>query len=134
RVVTGGDPEAVTMLNSLAKYPRKPRLADFTPLGPWLDPLRPKSQRGHKVAAFDELLYRLVDARRDAAYAGPRDLIWPLNHLPDRKTGESLPRTDVRDEAASMIAGGGPPPARALPGVCTCLPGHPEVGAGLKAS
>ena len=131
QVVTGGDPAAVPMLNSLAKYPRKPRLADFTPLGPLLDPLRPKSQRGGKIAAFDEVLYRLVDTRRDAAYRGPHDLIWRLIHLRDRKTGETLPRTDVRDEAASMIAGGVSPTVRALTWVWYLLAQHPEIEARL---
>ena len=133
QVVTGGDPEAVAMLASLAKYPRKPRLVDFTALGPWLDPLRPKRQRGAKVAAFDDILYRLVDARREEAYAGPHDLIWRLNHLRDRRSGESLPRNEVRDEAASMIAGGVSPTVRALTWVWYLLALNPEAEARLHA-
>jgi cytochrome P450 len=120
------------MLNSLAKYPRKPRLADFTPFGPWLEPLRPAHLRD-KIAPFDELLYQLIDARRDPAYAGPRDLIWRLIHLTDRRTGESLPRTDVRDEAASMIAGGVSPTVRAMTWVWYLLASHPEAEARLHA-
>jgi cytochrome P450 len=133
QVVTGGEPAAVSMLNSLAKYPRKPRLADFTALGRVFDPLRPAVQRGRKIAAFDELLYGLVDARSDASYAGSHDLIWRLIHLRDRKTGEGLPRTDVRDEAASMIAGGVSPTVRAMTWVWYLLAQHPQVEARLHA-
>ncbi|MGE5269325.1 MAG: cytochrome P450 [Thiohalocapsa sp.] len=129
-VVTGGDPEAVTMLNSLAKYPRKPVLIDFTPFSPLLDPLRPQRLR-NKIAPFDDLLYRLIDARRDPGYAGPRDLIWRLIHLKDRRSGDSLPRGDVRDEAASMIAGGVSPTVRAMTWIWYLLAAHPEIEARL---
>lgn len=129
-VVTGGDPAAVTMLNSLAKYPRKPGLLDFTPFSPLFDPLRPPHLR-NKIAPFDDLLYGLIDARRDPAYAGPRDLIWRLIHLRDRRSGESLPRSDVRDEAASMIAGGVSPTVRAMTWVWYLLARHPAVEARL---
>jgi cytochrome P450 len=131
-VVTGGDPAAVTMLNSLSKYPRKPRLADFTPFGHWLEPFRPAHLRD-KIAPFDPLLYSLIDARRDRDYAGPQDLIWRLIHLTDRRTGKSLPRTDVRDEAASMIAGGVSPTVRAMTWVWYLLARHPEAEERLHA-
>jgi len=133
QVVTGGDPAAVPMLNSLAKYPRKPRLADFTPLGRLLDPLRPAAQRGNKIAAFDDLIYHLIDARRDAAYTGPHDLIWRLIHLRDRKTGETLAPVEVRDEAASMIAGGVSPTVRAMTWIWYLLARHPQIEARLHA-
>jgi cytochrome P450 len=129
-VVTGGDPAAVTMLNSLAKYPRKPKLLDFTPFGPLLDPLRPPHKRD-KIAPFDDLLYGLIDARRDPDYAGPHDLVWRLIHLKDRRTGDGLPRRDVRDEAASMIAGGVSPTVRAMTWIWYLLGRHPEVEARL---
>jgi cytochrome P450 len=132
-VVTGGDPAAVPMLNGLAKYPRKPRFADFTALGPWLDPLRPPQARRGKIAAFDDLLYRLIDARREEDYPGRRDLIWRLIHQQDRKTGENLTRTEVRDEAASVIAGGVSPTIRALTWIWYLLAQHPEVEARLHA-
>ncbi len=119
------------MLDSLAKFPRKPRLVDFTPLGAWLDPLRPTRHRGKKIEGFDEVLYGLIDARSAPAYAGPHDLIWRLIHLRDRRTGDTLPREDVRDEAASMIAGGVSPTVRALSWVWYLLARHPEVEARL---
>lgn len=129
-VVTGGDPAAVTMLNNLSKYPRKPRLLDLTAFSPLFDLLRPPRLR-NKIAPFDDLLYGLIDARRDLAYNGPRDLIWRLIHLRDRQTGEGLPRSDVRDEAASMIAGGVSPTVRAMTWVWYLLARHPEVEARL---
>ena len=133
QVVTGGDPVAVPMLQGLAKYPRKPRLPDFTPLGPLLDPLRPKSQRRQKIGMFDDVLYRLIDARRAADYGGPHDLIWRLIHLRDRKTGETLPRHEVRDEAASVIAGGVSPTVRALTWIWYLLALNPVVEERLHA-
>jgi cytochrome P450 len=133
QVVTGGDPIAVPMLQGLAKYPRKPRLADFTPLGPLLDPLRPKTQRRQKIGMFDEVLYRLIDARRAEDYDGPHDLIWRLIHLRDRKTGETLPRNEVRDEAASVIAGGVSPTVRALTWIWYLLALNPRVENTLHA-
>ncbi len=129
-VVTGGDPRAVTMLNSLAKYPRKPGLLDFTPFSPLFDPLRPPHLR-NKIAPFDDLLYGLIDARSDPAFAGQRDMIWRLIHLRDRRTGDGLPRGDVRDEAASMIAGGVSPTVRAMTWVWYLLARHPEIEARL---
>src|SRR5207302_8350652 len=133
QVVTGGDPAAVPMLNGLAKYPRKPRLVDFTRLGSILDPLRPAKHRGEKLTAFDDVIYRLIDARRAESYAGPHDLIWRLINLGDRKTGESLTRTEVRDEAASMIAGGVSPTIRALTWLWYLLALHPAVEARLQS-
>ena len=129
QVVTGGDPDTVTMLDGLAKFPRKPRFADFTPLGPWLEPLRPRRE----IAMFDDLLYRLIDERSDAAYAGSRDLIWRLIHTRDRKTGAPLARTEVRDEAASLISGGVSPTIRALTWLWYLLALHPQAEARLHA-
>ena len=82
---------------------------------------------------FDEVLYRLIDARRVADYAGPHDLIWRLIHLRDRKTGETLPRDEVRDEAASVIAGGVSPTVRALTWIWYLLALNPHVEERLHA-
>jgi cytochrome P450 len=130
-VVTGGEPAAMPMLKGLAKYPRKPRLADLTPLGSLLDSLRLPDRRRQKVGMFDELLYRLIDARRATDYAGGHDLIWRLIHLKDRKSGDTLPRTEVRDEAATLIAGGASSTGRALTWIWYLLALHPRVEARL---
>jgi len=132
QVVTGGDPAATAMLNGLAKYPRKPRLVDFTRFGAVFDPLRPPEQRGEKLTAFDDLLYRLIDERSAENYRGQHDLIWRLIHQSDRRTGEQLTRTEVRDEAASMIAGGVSPTVRALTWLWYLLAMHPAVEARLR--
>jgi len=73
------------------------------------------------------------DARRAADYAGPHDLIWRLIHLRDRKTGETLPRHEVRDEAASVIAGGVSPTVRALTWIWYLLALNPVVEERLHA-
>lgn len=126
-VLTGGDPGAVEMLIGLAKYPRKPRLVDFTAFGPLLDPLRPPSLRRQKIGQFDGVMDALINARRADDYGGSRDLIWRLIHLRDRRTGEGLPHNEVRDEAASIIAGGVSPTARAMTWIWYLLAEHPAV-------
>ncbi|MBV9824343.1 MAG: cytochrome P450 [Alphaproteobacteria bacterium] len=133
QVVTAGDPEAEPMLRGLSKYPRKPRFVDFTPLGQLIDPFRPANQRRQKVAAFDDLLFRLIDERISDDYPGPHDLVWRLIHLSDRKTGDHLSREEVRDEAASVIAGGVSPTIRALTWIWYLLALHPEAEARLHA-
>jgi cytochrome P450 len=130
-VLTGGDPAAEAMLEGLAKYPRKPRLVDFTALGRLLDPLRPPAQRRQKIGRFYPVMDRLIDARQAADYSGSRDVIWRLIHLRDRRTGEGLPRDEVRDEAASIIAGGVSPTARAMTWIWYLLGEHPEAQARL---
>ncbi|HEX3884559.1 MAG TPA: cytochrome P450 [Stellaceae bacterium] len=131
RVLTGSDPAAEPMLLGLAKYPRKPRLVDFTALGPLLDPLRPPAQRRQKIGQFYGMMDRLIDARRAPEYAGSHDLIWRLIHLRDRRGGEALPHNEVRDEAASIIAGGVSPTARAMTWIWYLLGEHPETQARL---
>jgi cytochrome P450 len=130
-VLTGGDPTAEPMLLGLAKYPRKPRLVDFTALGPLLDPLRPAAQRRQKIGQFDGVMDGFIDARRAPDYPGSHDVIWRLIHLRDRRTGEGLPLNEVRDEAASIIAGGVSPTARAMTWIWYLLGEHPEVQARL---
>jgi cytochrome P450 len=126
-VLTGGDPAAEPMLAGLAKYPRKPRLVDFTALGPLLDPLRPPGQRRQKIAQFNGVMDGLIDARRAGDYTGSRDVIWRLIHLRDRRGGAGLPHNEVRDEAASIIAGGVSPTARAMTWIWYLLGEYPEV-------
>ena len=132
-VVTGGNPEAVTMLDCLAKFPRKPQLADFLPVSRWFDPFRPRNERQESVIACDDLLYSLIDARLDPGYSGPHDLIWRLAHTQDRKTGDRFTRTEIRDECASVITGGIAPSLRTLTWVWYLLALHPLVETKLHA-
>jgi cytochrome P450 len=132
-VVTGGCPEAVPMLRGLAKFPRKPRLADFTPFGRWIEPLRPPDKWARDIDAYNALLHRLIAERSAPDYPGQRDLIWRLIHGRDRKSGEQLTAAEVRDEAASVIAGGVSPTVRALTWIWYLLALHPDAEAKLHA-
>lgn len=132
-VVTGGCPEAVPMLVGLAKFPRKPRLADFTPFGRLIEPLRPPDKWKRDIDTYNALLHRLIAERSDPGYPGPRDLIWRLIHGRDRKTGQQLSAAEVRDEAASVIAGGVSPTVRALTWIWYLLALHPAAEAKLHA-
>ena len=125
QVVTGGNRDAVAMLESWSKFPRKPRLGDFIGFPAWLDPRPSLKRRQHEVAQYDELLYALIDERKAADYGGPHDLIWRLTHAEDRRSDDRFAREEVRDEAASMIAGGVSPTVRALTWVWYLLSLHP---------
>ena len=131
-VVTGGDPGAVEMLNRLSKFPRKPRLADLAGVSRLLEWLQPRARRRQPLE-FDEAPQRLIAQRDERRYVGPHDLIWRLLNTPDRKTGERLPRAEVRDEAASLIAGGVSPTVRALTWIWYLLALDPQVEARLHA-
>jgi cytochrome P450 len=133
QVVTGGDPGAVGMLNALSKVPRKPRLADLAGVSPLLELLRLRDRRGRRRAEFDEPLQALIAERSAPGYAGPPDMIWRLLNMPDRKTGQTLPRAEVCDEAASLIAGGVSPTMRALTWVWYLLALDPQVETRLHA-
>jgi cytochrome P450 len=131
-VVTGGDPGAVAMLNALSKIPRKPRLADLAGISRLIEPLRPRD-RPRRRLEFDDVLQALVARRADAGGSWTRDLIWRLLNTRDRKTGETLPRAEVRDEAASLIAGGVSPTVRALTWIWYLLALDPRVETRLHA-
>ena len=132
-VVTGGDPGAVAMLNTLSKIPRKPRLADLAGISRLIEPLRPRDPRRQRRLEFDDMLQALIARRADGGYSWAHDLIWRLLNTPDRKTGETLPRAEVRDEAASLIAGGVSPTVRALTWIWYLLALDPQVEARLHA-
>ena len=133
QVVTGQDPGATSMLNALSKVPRKPRLSDLAGVARLLEPLRPRERRGRRRLEFDDRLQALIAERSAPDYTGPYDLIWRLLNTPDRKTGAVLPREEVRDEAASLIAGGVSPTVRALTWVWYLLALDPGVEARLHA-
>jgi cytochrome P450 len=124
-VVTGGNPAAVDTLNRLAKYPRKPRLADLAGVSRLLEHLRPDDRRRQQLDDVSDVLQGLIAERDEAHYSGPRDLIWRLLNTPDRKTGQKLPPLEIRDEAASLIAGGVSPTTRALTWIWYLLALHP---------
>ena len=91
------------------------------------------SDGGRRRLEFDDRLQALIAERSAPGYTGPYDLIWRLLNTPDRKTGAILPREEVRDEAASLIAGGVSPTVRALTWVWYLLALDPGVETRLHA-
>lgn len=132
-VVTGGDPAGLPILKWLSKVPRKPRLSDLVPKPKWVADLLVRPRRDERTAALDAELHAKIDARRETDYGGSKDLLWRLAHGRDRQTDEVLPREEVRDEAASLIAGGGSTAVRALTWLWYLLALHPDVEARLHA-
>ena len=132
-VVTGGDPGAVAMLETLSKIPRKPGLADLAGVSRLTERLRPGARRRQLRFEFDDMLQALIARRADGGYSRAHDLLWRLLNTPDRKTGETLPRAEVCDEAASLIAGGVSPTVRALTWIWYLLALDPQVETRLHA-
>ncbi len=104
-VVSGGDPDCVEVINMLAQVPRRPSPIDIVPKPSWLSEILTGAPSSQSVAA-NATLDRLIAARRDPAYPGPRDLIWRVVHGIDRETGQPLPPSEARDEVASLVNGG----------------------------
>lgn len=132
-VVTGGDPAGLPILSWLSKVPRKPRLSDLLPKPKWLADLIVRPHRDPRIGRLDTQLRAMIDARREERYAGSKDLLWRLAQGRDREIGEALPASEVRDEAASIIAGGGSTSSRALTWMWYLLAHHPEVESRLHA-
>jgi cytochrome P450 len=132
-VVTGGDPGAVAMLKALSKIPRKPRLSDLAGISRLMEPLRPRDPHRRRRSEFYDVLQTLIARRAERGYSSAHDLIWRLLNTPDRKTGERLPPAEVRDEAASLIAGGVSPTVRALTWIWYLLALDPQVETRLHA-
>jgi cytochrome P450 len=132
-VVTGGDPSAVAMLTALAKIPRKARLADLADISWLIESLRPRDRRRPRRLEFGDTLQAMIARRADGGNSSTEDLLWRLLNTPDRTTGETLPRNEVCDEAASLIAGGVSPTVRALTWIWYLLALDPEVETRLHA-
>ncbi|TXN39707.1 cytochrome P450 [Methylobacterium sp. WL30] len=132
QVVTGGDPAGLPILRWLSKVPHKPRLIDLIPKPPWLADRLIHRRRDPALPLLDADLHAMIAARRGPDYAGPHDLLWRLAHGRDRQTGEGLPDAEVRDEAASLIAGGAAS-VRALTWIWYLLALHPAVEARFHA-
>lgn len=133
KVVTGGHPDGVAMIQCLSQFPREPRLIDFVPLPGWLELLRPRDAKKDEITAYDGLLDELIAERLDPGFSGSRDVIWRLAHAQDRSSGERLSPLEVRDEAATFLAAGSSPTLRALTWIIYLLALHPQVEAKLHA-
>jgi cytochrome P450 len=133
RVLTGGDPAAIPMVTGLASLPPKPRVADFIALPRWLTGLTPLDAVRRAIAKLDEVLYPLIDQRRHESYIGGRDAMWRLANARDQNAAELLPRTEIRDEAASIISAGAHTTVRGLIWLWYLLALNPRVEARLDA-
>lgn len=131
-ISTGGDPDAGPIMKWLAAVPRKPRGLDLIPKPDWLSKLLVRRNRDPERVAADQQLQRMIADRLDPGYAGRRDLLWRLAHTPDRRTGETLPAIEARDEAVSLLAAADAT-VRALTWVWYLLALHPEIEAKLHA-
>lgn len=126
RMVTGGDPRGLPILNWLGKVPRRPRVLDLAPMPSWLrDLVSSAKQSSEKVALRSELL-TLIQERLAEGYAGPQDFLWRIAHGVDRQTGKPLPLIEMRDEASSQLAAG-EASIRALTWIWYLLALHPDV-------
>ncbi len=131
QVSTGGDPRGPAILHWLGKVPRKPRALDLLPLPAWLsDRISPAKQSPERAALRQELL-GMVASRRDASYAGPKDMLWRIAHGKD-PDGSTLPLHEARDEASSLI-GAGDASIRALTWIWYLLALHPDAEARMHA-
>ena len=104
--VTGGDPEGMPILSWLAKVPRKPKFFDVLPVPPALRPLVSSGRQAEERVRLSEQLRGMIEQRAAPGYAGGKDLLWRIAHSVDRKDGSKLPLAEMRDEAASIVAGG----------------------------
>ena len=104
-ILTGGRPDTGALLDWLSRIPRPPSAIDLIPKPRWMNGLI-RNSRGEETAPLDRQLRALITERLEPGYAGAQDLLWRLAHGVDRRTGESLPVAEVRDEAASIAAGG----------------------------
>ncbi len=132
RVVTGGDPAGLPILRWLSKVPHKPRAIDLVPVPAWLGRRLVRHRRDPALAELDRQLHAMIAARKAPGYDGPQDLLYRLAHMRDRGDGQPLPDGEVRDEAASLIAGGAAS-VRALTWIWYLLALHPQVEARFHA-
>ena len=130
-VLTGGRTDTRALLDWLSRIPRPPSALDLIPKPQWMNALV-RNPRGEETAPLDRQLRALIAERLAPGYAGPQDLLWRLAHGVDKRSGESLPVDEVRDEAAS-IAAGGAATIRAFTWFWYLVALHPEVAARLHA-
>jgi cytochrome P450 len=99
-VFAGDDRSVDVMLHQLGQYPGKYGLLDILPVPSWLRIVPSRSRREAKK--FQALLDRQFAARRGAANGNGSDLLARLVNARDRRTGECLGDTELRDEALTL--------------------------------
>ena len=103
-VWAGNEPEIDGMVLRMGRYPEKYSVLDLFPAPPWLRFIERRRKSRSGVDRYYPLLDRLIAARRDPNYAGGRDLLWRLAHIPDRQTGRLLTDAEIRDEVLTLSA------------------------------
>jgi len=97
--------------------------------GDWFSLLYPKQP---KIAQLDEIVYRMIQARRqDKVDTG--DLISVFLAAVDEKTGEPLSDRQVRDEVVTLFLAGHETTAQTLAWIWVLLAQHAQVEAKLHA-
>jgi cytochrome P450 len=111
---------------------RKPSLLDLLGLPAWLP--RPEG-RVHRqvVAAFDDMVARLLAERRREGAADCGDLLAMLLAARDPETGESMSDRQLHDEIITIFIAGHETTATALSWTWYLLATHPEAEAALHA-
>jgi cytochrome P450 len=134
-----GDPEAIgrAMTNYFNNIGRLDPF-DLLGLPDWVPRLR-RRRRTNGVGPFGESVERMIEARENAAAAGPRapsdrpDLLTLLMEASDPETGKGLSRDDVRANVATFIGAGHETTANALTWTLYLLARHPEWRARAEA-
>ena len=124
RVFAAGDRDIDPVLYRLGQYPGKYRLRDF------LGFTGGRRDRHNEIAEFLPLIDRLIAARREPDYAGPRDLLWRIANARDREADAGLDDAEIRDEVLTLGATAATP-LRVFAWLWYLLASHPAVEARL---
>ena len=82
------------------------------------------------IATLDEIVYRVIDQRRDEPEA--RDLLAMMLASRDEETGEGMSPTQLRDEVMTLMLGGHETTGNALAWTWYLLARNPEVDAVMR--
>ena len=124
RVFAAGDRDIDPVLYRLGQYPGKYRLRDF------LGFTGGRRDRHNEIAEFLPIIDRLIAARREPDYAGPRDLLWRIANARDREADAGLDDAEIRDEVLTLGATAATP-LRVFAWLWYLLASHPAVEARL---
>ena len=129
-VFAAGDADIGPVLHRLGQYPGRYGILDFLPAPAWLRAPGRRRASDSEMAEFVALFGRLLRARREAGYDGPRDLLWRLANAGD--AGDRLGEAEMLDEALTLGATAATP-LRIFPWIWYLLATHPEAEGHLHA-
>jgi cytochrome P450 len=104
-VFAGADPAVDEMLLRLGRFPENYGPLDVLPLPRSLYVVDRLRRRWTGISRYFPLIDRLIEERRDAAYAGGDDLLRRMALAQDRDTGLRLTPTELRDEVLTLATG-----------------------------